>query len=124
MALFKPYRGNRAALDSIDKHDGYAYFCMDDGTFHIDYVDSEGNLQRKQINAKEAEALAGYNIATVLNSSDSEIPTSKAVKDMLDSYIYDENDAMELISEMGLIEPAADENGAVYTDENGVIYTL
>lgn len=36
----------------------------------------------------------------------------------------DENDAMELIAEMGLIEPTVDENGAVYTDENGVIYTL
>ena len=57
MALFKPFRGSRASLDIQPLHDGYAYFCIDDGTFHIDYVDSEGNLQRKQLNAKEAETL-------------------------------------------------------------------
>jgi hypothetical protein len=50
MALFKPFRGTRVTLDTQEKHDGYAYFCIDDGTFHIDYLDSEGNLQRKQIN--------------------------------------------------------------------------
>ena len=40
-------------------HDGYAYFCVDDGTFHIDCTDAEGNLCRKQINAYNAEKLAG-----------------------------------------------------------------
>ena len=49
MALFKPFRGTRAALDAQEMHDGYAYFCTDDGTFHIDYTDEDGNLQRKQI---------------------------------------------------------------------------
>ena len=51
MALFKAFRGMRESLDEQELHDGHAYFCTDDGTFHIDYVDSEGNLQRKQINA-------------------------------------------------------------------------
>ena len=50
MALFKPMMGNRTALDSQEKHAGYAYFCTDDGTFHIDYIDTDGNLQRQQIN--------------------------------------------------------------------------
>lgn len=50
MALWKPFRGSRADLDSVPKHDGYVYFC-DDGSLHFDYVDSDGNLQRKQINA-------------------------------------------------------------------------
>lgn len=49
MALFKPMMGNRTALDSQPKQAGYAWFCTDDGTFHIDYVDAEGNVQRKQI---------------------------------------------------------------------------
>jgi hypothetical protein len=49
MALFKPFRGSRASLDAHEKHDGYAYFCVDDGSFHIDYVDTDNNLQRKQI---------------------------------------------------------------------------
>ena len=52
MALFKPFRGTRAALDTLEKHDGYAYFCTDDGSFHIDYVDADGNLQRKPSSAR------------------------------------------------------------------------
>ena len=32
--------------------------------------------------------------------------------------------AMEFSAEMGLIDPTVDENGAIYTDENGLIYTL
>lgn len=48
MALFKPFRGARADLP-VEKHDGYAYFCTDDGTFHIDYIDENGVLQRKQV---------------------------------------------------------------------------
>ena len=83
MALFKPFRGNRASLNSVEMHDGYAYFCIDDGTFHIDVVDSNGNLQRKQINAKDAESIMGASLAVILNSSDIEIPTSKAVLDAL-----------------------------------------
>ena len=50
MALWKPFRGSRTDLDSAPKHDGYVYFC-DDGSLHFDYVDKDGNLQRKQINA-------------------------------------------------------------------------
>lgn len=49
MALFKPMIGNHTALDSQEKQAGYAWFCTDDGTFHIDYKDANGNLQRKQI---------------------------------------------------------------------------
>lgn len=49
MALFKQMRGARSSLDSQPLHDGYAYFCVDDGTFHIDYADANGVLQRKQI---------------------------------------------------------------------------
>lgn len=83
MALFRPFRGNRTSLDSQELHDGYAYFCVDDGTFHIDSINTDGILQRKQINAKEAEALIGYNIAKTLNSNDAEIPTSNAVMNAL-----------------------------------------
>lgn len=36
----------------------------------------------------------------------------------------DENDAMELVAEMGLVSPIAADDGSVYTDENGVLYTL
>ena len=50
MALFKPFRGSRESLDTQPLHDGYAYFCVDDGSFHIDAINSDGNLQRVQIN--------------------------------------------------------------------------
>lgn len=35
-----------------------------------------------------------------------------------------EDDALILIAEMGLIDPISDEDGAIYTDENNLIYTL
>ena len=35
-----------------------------------------------------------------------------------------EDDAFELVSELGLVEPTVDENGSIYTDENGIIYTI
>ena len=72
MALFKPFRGTRATLETLEKHDGYAYFCVDDGSFHIDYVDDDGNLQRKQINAKEAESLIGVDISDIATKEDIE----------------------------------------------------
>lgn len=36
----------------------------------------------------------------------------------------DEADALALATEMGLIEPTTASDGSIYTDENGVIYTL
>lgn len=90
MALFKPFRGSRTSLDAQPLHDGYAYFCTDDGSFHIDYADADGNLHRQQINGKYAEALTNYNITTILSSSNSDIPTSKAVMDAIDSVTADD----------------------------------
>ena len=123
MALFKISKGLKANLPSA-KTAGHCWYTIDDSKLYIDYEDENGELQRKALNAKDAETLMGASLATVLNSSEVEIPTSKAILDYLDAHTYDENDAMELIAEMGLIEPTVDENGAVYIDENGVIYTL
>lgn len=84
MALFKTLRGKRENLPE-KKTDGYAYFCIDDGTFWIDYLDNN-TVQRKQINAKEAEKLTGMSISNALSSSTTEIPTSKAISDALSNY--------------------------------------
>lgn len=70
MALFKQFRGNRASLDAQPLCDGYAYFCVDDGTFHIDYIDANGTLHRKQINAKDAETLGSHTYDEFLLESD------------------------------------------------------
>ena len=85
MALFKVCRGKRENLPST-KTDGYAYVCIDDGTFWIDYLDND-IVKRKQINAKEAEELTGMSISNALSSSTTEIPTSKAVSDALNNKI-------------------------------------
>ena len=62
MALFKHFRGNRASLAQQPVTDGYAYFCVDDGTFHIDFKDKDGVVKRKQINAKDAETINGHSV--------------------------------------------------------------
>lgn len=118
--LFKILHGDasRISTDITPYHEGYCYVTHD-GYFYVDM-----NNERVRLNANEANKLVGYNIASALNSSEAEIPNSKAILDYLDAHTYDENDAMKLIAEMGLIEPTVDENGAVYIDENGVIYTL
>lgn len=69
MALWKPFRGNRADLDAIEKHDGYVYFCTDDGALFFDYTDADGNLQRKQISAKDAETLTGYTFDQIIEAA-------------------------------------------------------
>ena len=82
MSLFKPLWGNSANLPE-KLTNGWAYFCTDTGEFFIDYADEQGNLHRKQINAEEARKIVGYDIGTVLNNSEVEIPTSSAVFDAL-----------------------------------------
>ena len=78
MALFKPLLGKRARLPKT-LTSGWAYFCTDDGSFWIDYTDSDGAVKRKQINAQEAEKLVGYDVITTVLNDDSTIPTSGAV---------------------------------------------
>lgn len=91
MALWKPFRGNRAGLDSVEKHDGYVYFCIDDGTLFFDYTDADGVLQRKQINAKYAEALIGTSSDGITESTI--VPSTRvthgtdSLSDILETYI-------------------------------------
>jgi hypothetical protein len=91
MALFKQLRGNRATLDSQPLTDGYAYFCVDDGTFHIDFKDTDGVLKRKQINAKDAETLTGLSLDEIINQVQSNI-------DLSNYYTKTEIDNLELIT--------------------------
>ena len=56
MALFKVFRGQRNDLDSVTKVDGHAYFCTDDGSFWIDYLDGT-EIKRKQVNESEFASL-------------------------------------------------------------------
>ena len=58
MALFKSLRGRRSSLDAQPLHDGYAYFCTDDGSFHIDGTDENGVLKRRQITSSKTSAIS------------------------------------------------------------------
>ena len=82
MALFKISKGLESKLPET-KTEGYCWFTTDNSLFYIDYKDENGNLQRKALNAKDAETLTGASLATILNNSEIEIPTSKAVFDAL-----------------------------------------
>lgn len=68
MALWKAFRGKHADLDNVEKHDGYVYFCTDDATLFFDYTDTNGNLIRKQISAKDAETLSGLTLDEIKQS--------------------------------------------------------
>jgi hypothetical protein len=82
MALFKISKGLKANLPTI-KTSGYCWYTIDDSMFYIDHEDENGNVQRKALNAQEAQMLSGASLSTILNSSDIEIPTSKAVWDAI-----------------------------------------
>lgn len=97
MALFKVSKGLKANLPSA-KTEGYCWYTTDDSLFYIDYKDKNGTLQRKALNAKDAETLTGASLSTILNSSDVEIPTSKAVLDALDGKV-DKVDGKSLSTE-------------------------
>ena len=47
-----------------------------------------------------------------------------ALATKIDRSEIEEKDAVNIAAEMGLVSPVAAEDGAVYTDENGNIYTL
>lgn len=92
MALFKQCRGNRADLDSVEKHDGYVYFCIDDGSLFFDYTDADNILQRKQINAKDAETLTGMSLDEIKESI--VVPSTRVthgedfLSNILETYIF------------------------------------
>ena len=79
--LFKILHGDKSRIstDITPYHEGYCYVTYD-GDFYVDV-----NNERVKLNAQNAESLTGATLATILNSSDAEIPTSKAVKDAIDA---------------------------------------
>lgn len=76
--LFKMLRGKFANLPS-DKNSGSCYYTYDESKLYIDYEDENGEVQRKALNAKNADTLGDASLNTEVHNTDSEIPTSKAV---------------------------------------------
>lgn len=77
--LFKILHGDKSRISTeiTPYHEGYCYVTHD-GDFYVDMND-----ERVKLNAKDAETLLGASLNTILNSSDLEIPTSKAVLDAI-----------------------------------------
>lgn len=103
MALFKISKGSKSNLpDTLTE--GFCWYTYDDSKFYIDHKDEKGVLVRKALNAQDAETLTGASLATILNSSDIEIPTSKAVKAYVDNAVANASGNVELditLSETG-----------------------
>jgi len=91
MALWKLFRGNSADLDAVAKHDGWIYFCTDNGALFFDYADADGVLQRKQISAQDAETLSGLTLDEIKESL--VVPSTKVthgelyLSNIIDTYI-------------------------------------
>lgn len=110
MALFKVSKGLNTNLPET-LTEGYCWYTYNDSKFYIDFKDENGVLSRKALNAQEAEKLTGYDIATILNSSEVEIPNSKAVMDAINNLNADD---------FGIYvqdtEPTDAEDGAIWVD--------
>ena len=76
MALFKPFSGNRANLASVALVEGHAYFCLDDGSFHID-AKVNGTLKRIQVNAQDANTLEGKSYSDIQSWVNTQIANKK-----------------------------------------------
>jgi hypothetical protein len=97
MALWKPFRGKHSDLEAVEKHDGWIYFTTDDASLFFDYVDAEGNLQRKQINAS---------MMTRLEALEKIIKNSPLVDDFEGVGTLDAGTIMDTVpSDISIIDP-------------------
>lgn len=130
MAVFKPLMGNRASLRTIEKHAGYMYFCVDDGSLHLDYTDADGNLQRKQINAKDAETLCGASLSELQSDWSINDPADPAyIKNrthwMETEYVtFIDNEIMEFASFNEIFTTDRIENDVVLIEGNTYTFTI
>lgn len=114
MALFKQLRGSRASLNSQPLHDGYAYFCTDDGSFHIDCTDADDVLKRKQITASKTSAVSlpasGWTEATNIYSQVVTV-SGATVNSKID--IYPTPEQLIELQSAGIALVAVNEDGVV-----------
>ena len=96
MSLFKVSKGASQNLPTV-LTEGYCWYTYNDSKFYIDFKDENGVLTRKALNANEASKLIGYDISTILNSSDVEIPTSKAVLDAIEAVKIDSSNKAAVV---------------------------
>ena len=78
MSLFKVFKGNKSNLNSQTKHDGYAWYTVDEGGFYIDAENSSNVVERKKINdadniTVESESFQSSNLKTILEGLDNKV---------------------------------------------------
>lgn len=91
-------------------------------TNYVEIVKGKG-LSTEDYTSEEKEKLSTVQAGAEKNAQ----PDWNEIDETQDSFILNKPDkvcALELVSEMGVIEPVADENGAILTDENGSILTI
>ena len=91
--LFKILHGDDSKLNDVPFHEGHCYVTHG-GFLYVDLnigtKESPSN-QRVKLNANQAESLMGYSISQLINSTNSEIPTSQAVINELKNYALSQN---------------------------------
>lgn len=112
------YAGNGNFYEHCDTANGHVYRGGNDEPFVLSYTDVTHaiSVYRKD----NIEATVRPKVATYKQLDDEYIPDTV----LRWSNQMTEDDALELLADLNVVEPITNENGAVFTDENGAIYVL
>ena len=140
---------NKYAVNVTDKSTStnvivtYGYYLTTDSTINYTptgdynpatkkYVDDAVSQVAEsvgEVSVLVGDASVSEQITTALNESAvlysaSQTLTNEQKRQAQDNIGFSETDAIELATNMRLVSPAAAEDGSIYTDENGVLYSL
>lgn len=93
-------------------------------TIDIPVVDESVSASISKLNTLVGDKSVSDQINEALLNSQADWDQTDSTKPDYIKNKPDENDAIELMMEMNLIEPVVAEDGSVYTDENGAMYTI
>lgn len=127
---FTPKQGEIIVYD-IDDNYNYERFKIGDGIQNVNALPFADTALKTALEAEIGAVSALVGDVAVSEQIDTAIEESKADWSQNDEtaadYIKnkpDESDALELVMEMGLVSPTVAEDGSIYTDENGALYSL
>ena len=63
-------------------------------------------------------------LGTKVSFTEAQTLTDEQKQQAQDNIGFSESDALSLVTDMELVSPVAAEDGSVYTDENGALYSL
>ena len=85
------------------------------------YVDEAVSNVQVDLTGYATETYVDEKVATIDLSG---YATQEEVKEIAEGVHYTEDEALQLVVDLGLVEPLTDENGDIYTDESDNILTL